>query len=191
MDTGAHIVCNLVIQSRPSQSRVFALIILGAVLPDLPMILFYAWESLVMGTKESAIWSELYFLPGWQNFFDVFNSLPFILIVLAIGLISKKNLLSVLALSMILHILLDLPLHNDDAHRHFFPLSDWRFVSPVSYWDPMHYGKIMSFIQIAIVALGLVILWFRHSGSGEKAVLVLMGIGYGVFQIFVTMIWSG
>lgn len=174
MDTGAHIVCNLVVQSRPSKLRMFAVIVVGAVLPDLPIILFYAWESLVMKSTEAVIWSELYYLPVWQNFFDTFNSLPFILVLLALGIIFKKQLVIVLSMSMALHVLLDLPLHNDDAHRHFYPFSDWRFASPVSYWDPRYHGDVMHLVQLALVGIGLVVLWFRHSGRIEKALLTLI-----------------
>ena len=191
MDTGAHIICNLVVQSRSSESRIFAAVLVGAVLPDLPIMLFYAWESLVMNSAESEIWSELYFKPGWQNFFDTFNSLPLIVVLLALGIYFKKQLVSVLALSMALHVLLDLPFHHDDAHRHFFPFSDWRFFSPVSYWDPKYHGDVMHIVQIAIVIIGLVVLWMRHPGRLEKATLAFLGVGYLLFQVFVATVWSG
>ena len=191
MDTGAHIICNLVVQSRSSESRIFAAVLIGAILPDLPIMLFYAWESLVMNSAESEIWSELYFKPGWQNFFDTFNSLPLIVVLLALGIYFKKQLISVLALSMALHVLLDLPFHHDDAHRHFFPFSDWRFFSPVSYWDPKFHGDVMHIVQIAIVIIGLVVLWLRHPGRLEKASLAILGVGYLLFQVFVATVWSG
>ena len=191
MDTGAHIICNLVVQSRSSESRVFVAVLIGATLPDLPIMLFYAWESLVMNSAEPEIWSELYFKPGWQNFFDTFNSLPLIAVLLALGVYFKKQLISVLALSMALHVLLDLPFHHDDAHRHFFPFSDWRFFSPVSYWDPKYHGDIMQIIQIVIVIIGLVVLWLRHPGRLEKATLAFLGVGYLLFQVFVATVWSG
>ena len=191
MDTGAHIICNLVVQSRSSESRIFAAVLIGAILPDLPIMLFYAWESLVMNSAESEIWSELYFKPGWQNFFDTFNSLPLIVVLLALGTYFKKQLISVLALSMALHVLLDLPFHHDDAHRHFFPFADWRFFSPVSYWDPKYHGDIMHIVQIVIVIIGLVVLWLRHPGRLEKATLAFLGVGYLLFQVFVATVWSG
>ncbi len=191
MDTGAHIVCNLIIQSRTSQRYLFFAIIAGAILPDLPMIVFYAWESLVKGTAESVIWTELYFLPAWQNFFDTFNSLPFIVLLLALAIFTKRQVLAALAISMILHVLLDLPLHHDDAHRHFFPFSDWKFASPVSYWDPRFHGDIMQMVALAVVAIGLIILWFRHPKPLERAVMIALGAGYVMFQIFVAAVWAG
>ncbi len=144
-----------------------------------------------MGSPESLIWSELYFLPHWQNFIDIFNSVPIILIALACGIYFKKTTLSVIAISMALHVLLDLPLHHDDAHRHFFPLTDWRYMSPVSYWDPRHHGDIMKVVQIAVVAFGLIVLWIRHPNVLEKTIVACLGIGYVMFQIFVLVVWSG
>ena len=144
-----------------------------------------------MNSAESEIWSELYFLPAWQNFFDTFNSLPLIVVLLALGIYFKKQLISVLALSMALHVLLDLPFHHDDAHRHFFPFSDWRFFSPVSYWDPKYHGDIMHIVQILIVIIGLVVLWLRHPGRLEKVTLAFLGVGYLLFQVFVAAVWSG
>ena len=50
-------------------------VLAGAVIPDLPMFAFYLWERLVSGASEQAIWGRLYFRPGWQDFFDGFNSI--------------------------------------------------------------------------------------------------------------------
>ena len=40
----------------------------------------------------------------------------------------------------------------DDAHRHFYPLSDYRFISLVSYWDPRHYGTVAMPAELLTVA---------------------------------------
>ena len=40
------------------------------------------------------------------------------------------------------HVLGDFPVHNDDAHVHFWPFTDWRFHSPVSYYQSAHYGGV-------------------------------------------------
>ena len=190
MDTGAHIVCNLLVQSRMAHRKLFAAIVGGAVLPDFPIILFYAWESLVLQTPEAIIWSSRYFLPGWQNFIDFFNSIPIILIALGFAVVWRRNWLIIVLTGMLLHIALDFPFHNDDAHRHFFPISNWRFESPVSYWDPRFHGEIMNIAQIVLVAVGLIWLWIRHSGKAERVTLALLGGGYVLFQIFVLLVWA-
>ena len=159
-------------------------------LPDIPMIIFYAWESLVAGYSEHVIWSQRYFLPGWQRFIDVFNSIPLIALALVVAVLARMKWLPIILIGMLLHIVLDFPFHNDDAHRHFYPFSDWKFISPVSYWDPRHHGDVMAVIQITIVTVGLVWLWLRHSGRFEKLMIGLMAIFYVAFLIFVQMVWA-
>ena len=45
---------------------------------------------------------------------------------------------------------LDLPVHTDDAHRHLLPLSDWRFHSPVSYWDRRYHGAQFAIFELML-----------------------------------------
>ena len=100
-------------------------------------------------------------MPGWQALFDSFNSLPLIAILTWIGWRMKREALCLVGLSMALHCAADLPLHAHDGHRHFFPLSDWRFDSPVSYWDPRHFGHIVAPIEFVFVVGGCVLLIAR------------------------------
>jgi membrane-bound metal-dependent hydrolase YbcI (DUF457 family) len=87
--------------------------------------------------------------------------------------------------SIILHCLFDLPIHREDAHRHFVPLSDWRFVSPISYWDPAYYGAWVAFAELSALLAGSFTLWRRYPRRGVRAVLtglcVVYAIGWGVF----------
>ena len=63
MNTPTHVLLALAIAGRTDRrARVLALVF-GAVLPDLPILLFYAWHRLA-GTVESLIWSHHYYLPG-------------------------------------------------------------------------------------------------------------------------------
>jgi hypothetical protein len=56
-----------------------------------------------------------------------------------------------------LHSMIDIVTHNDDGPLLLFPLN-WRrrFESPVSYWDPAHYGGIFFVFEsvLNIVLLG-------------------------------------
>ena len=84
----------------------------------------------------------------------------------------------ILFLSMILHSLGDLPVHNDDAHRHFFPFSNYRFISPFSYWDRKHYGSIVSVVEMLLVLLSTFrVFGFVHSYIG-KGLLILVNCFY-------------
>ena len=56
----------------------------------------------------------------------------------------------------LLHLTFDLPFHHDDDHPHFWPFSDWRFTSPLSYWDPAHDGRVIALAEVglAVVLIG-------------------------------------
>ena len=65
MNTPAHAVLNLVLLSRGARPAAPAPVLFGALLPDLPMFLFYLWERLLVGLPEREIWSRAYYEPGW------------------------------------------------------------------------------------------------------------------------------
>jgi hypothetical protein len=102
---------------------------------------------------------------------------------LAIAAISHFQVLALLCTSAILHSVLDLPVHNDDAHRHFFPLHPYRFISPLSYWDPRHYGRAVALVEILMVLVATVYLLPQVESIPIKGVLVLVNVLYGVTYI--------
>ena len=78
-------------------------IALGAILPDLPMLLFYAYQKVWLGTPERTIWSESYYLAGWQAFFDVFNSLPLMMLAALVAYGGKSPRVVAFFASMMMH----------------------------------------------------------------------------------------
>ncbi len=189
MNTPAHAVVSLLVLGRRSRPELSGPIVLGAVLPDAPMFVFYVWEKLAAGTPERGIWSSAYFEPSWQAFFDVFNSLPLI----ALGLVAARaarapRLVACLA-SMGVHALLDLPLHREDGHRHFFPLSDWRFMSPVSYWDPDHHGMLFGAFEVGVVVVGCAVLARRHDSRTARTLLGGVVAVYAFYVGYALLVW--
>ncbi len=193
MNTPAHLLINLAVLSsrRIDSGRLHSYglaILLGALLPDVFMFIFYGYEKFILGTHEQEIWRIKYFLPFWQNIFDLFNSIPLIAVAFLIGLYRKSLFLQALTLSMLFHCLLDFPLHNDDAHRHFFPLSDWRFISPFSYWDSSHYGQYFLFIEVFLSFIAGLYLLVTHNVRWVKAIsclLLCIYVGFGIFAYYV------
>ena len=58
-------------------------------------------------------------------------------------------------LSCLLHTLVDIPVHHDDGPLVFWPLNwSFRYLSPISYWDPKHFGGTVLVVEVLIV-LGL------------------------------------
>jgi hypothetical protein len=191
MNTPAHAVINLLLLSsipghKPDHRR-SAAIVFGALLPDLTIMVFYAWQLLV-GRSESEIWTVEYYRPFWQACIDSFNSIPLILLAMLLCWRARNYLLLALFSSMLLHVFGDLPLHHDDAHRHFWPFSDWRFASPVSYWDPAHHGRWASLLEFIAVFAAAAFMFRRHAVL-RPWVTVLAAI-YLLYWIYVLLVWA-
>lgn len=189
MNTPAHAVVTLLVLGRRSRPELNAPLAFGAVLPDAPMFVFYLWEKLLAGTPERVIWGSAYFEPTWQAFFDVFNSLP----IIALGLLLARGLgaprLLACFAAMGVHALCDLPLHREDGHRHFFPLSDWRFMSPVSYWDPSHHGGVFGAFEIGLVVVGCAVLARRHDTRLARGLLGGIVALYTLYIGYAVLVW--
>jgi len=150
---------------------------------------FYAYEKL-MNVPEVTIWNDHYFDKRWQTLFDAFNSIPLIILGMLGAYAARSHIVGACLLSMLLHTLTDLPVHHDDGHRHFFPLSDWRFDSPVSYWDPAHYGHLFKWFELFVVAIGTI--WLVKTLTGAmRYCAASIGVLHVVFLIFAFFYWGG
>ena len=184
MKTPSHAIINLAILGRTQHSELNLLIVTGGILPDIPIFLFYFWAKYIARLPEATIWSKAYYEPFVQNIVALFHSIPLAgigwLIAYYLGLPSVQ----ILFISMILHSLGDLPVHNDDAHRHFFPFSNYRFISPISYWDRKHYGSIVSLVEMLLVLLSTYrVFGFVNSYVG-KILLILVNGFYLMGTVF-------
>ena len=151
MNTPSHYIINLAFLSQTIAPKQNVAITLGAILPDVPIFLFYFIAKYIYKLPPAKIWSEAYYEPVNQNIVALFHSIPLALIGLVICFYFDWQFGSVLFVSMIAHSLLDLPVHHDDAHRHFFPLSNYRFISPFSYWDINHFAKYVAGVELSLV----------------------------------------
>lgn len=186
MNTPAHALINLWILKRDGSHRRSFSIVLGALVPDSMMFVFYFWHRLI-GTTESQIWSVEYYDQVWQAIIDLFNSIPLIAIGLLICWKAQRPLLFAFFASMLLHTIGDLPLHHDDAHRHFIPFTDWRFISPVSYWDPSHLGDWVSRLEFISVLVGSVFLYLKHPST--RYWVAGLGAVYLAYWAYVVLVW--
>ena len=155
MQTPAHVAASLFVWPKETRWIDASAIVAGAVLPDISMFFFYGYQKSI-GTDESEIWGTLYFEENWQYFFDVFNSIPVAIVLFLVFRSLKIRWAQLLTASACLHMLCDLPVHHDDGHRHFLPISNWRFESPVSYWDPEHFGLVFAALELTLAITALV-----------------------------------
>jgi len=189
MNTPAHAMINLMLLGRKERPRGQGAVVLGAILPDIPMVGFYFVQKVMRGEREEKIWRELYYMPEWQNLFDSFNSLPFMAVGLALCVIKKLKWGILFFGSMMLHVLGDFFLHHHDAHRHFFPLWDWRFYSPVSYWDPKFHGMTVSILEILAVIGCTFLLFCLAKFNASRWIIGLIGFSYLVYVGYVLIVW--
>jgi hypothetical protein len=137
----------------PDKRRTLAFVA-GGVVPDLPTYAFFFVNTFLLGTSQQLMWDMLYFDSVWSPFITLSHSLILWPIILLFAAILKKNLLKYFAVSALLHVAIDFFVHHDDAYRHFWPLTDWKFFSPVSYYDPQYFGYWVNMSDsILVVAL--------------------------------------
>jgi len=176
MNTPAHLIISLAAFGRPGQPRVTAAAVAGGLIPDLSLYLMAGTHLFLMGTPPEVVFGQLYFSDAWQSVFRIDNSFVLWGIGLALGLMLKSPATVALTAAGLLHLAGDFPLHNDDARAQFWPVTNWVFASPVSYWDRSHYGNIVGPLEIAL-CLGLSVwLLTRFRRWPMRAFIVLLGL---------------
>jgi len=153
--------------------RVNLVLCCGALVPDLPIYLFFAWGTLLARIPQQRLWSEVYFEPDWSALVGAFHSFPIWGTGILLCWLLRQPRAALFCAAALLGAAEDFFLHHDDAHMHFWPLSHWRFISPVSYWNPAHHGIPATLIEILVVTLAGAWLWKRLETRWGKSLLAL------------------
>lgn len=165
VNTPTHAIVALALLSRRDRTVRNRWVLAGALLPDLAIFLWAPWQRWGMRRDWTAIWRDHYFETVMKTLIAVFNSVPIYSGLLLIGYWQRRRgwsgCLLVFAVAALLHILLDAPVHGHDAYRHFWPLSDWRFYSPISYWEADLHARWVSLIEAGLMGVGTIVLWRR------------------------------
>ncbi len=177
MNTPSHAIVNLALLI-DQQPEAILPIAIGAVLPDVPMFVMYFWARGIRRQCERQIWRETYWTPFWQTINHSFHSIPLAAIAAISAHFAGWQLAELLFLSAILHSLGDLPIHNHDAHRHFLPFSHFRFISPLSYWDPRHHGRIVSLVEKLLVLAATLYIFPMLDSWLARGLLVTVNLAY-------------
>lgn len=185
MNTPAHLIVGLAAFGKPGHPRVTGAALAGALLPDLSLYLL-AGGALGLGVPAERVFGQLYYSDAWQAVFAVDNSVFVWGALLGVGLWLGRAWIIALAGAGLLHVALDFPLHAGDGRPHFWPLTDWVFDSPFSYWDGNHHGGLLAPLEI-ILSLGLVVfLWRRFWGRWMRALIATLMLA----QLSVGGVWS-
>lgn len=142
----------------------------GAVFPDLPSYvgtayhvgMSFVWEGWEAMHSE-ALLDAIYFTGPFGATGSALHSvIPVVLLlivyrVLGLGRRDTRRILLWFLLGWFGHTVADFLTHVDDTRPFFWPIADWEWSSPVSYYNPLYYGE--EFFAISHGLMLLIILW--------------------------------
>ena len=188
MNTPTHLIFGAAAFGKPGAPYVTAAALLGAFLPDLSLYAMAGWHLLILGTSPGVVFGQLYYSDTWQAIFAVDNSFILWGMLVAFAFALKKQWMIALTGAAFLHLVFDFPLHNHDARQHFWPLTDWVFISPFSYWDRNFHGNTVALLETAISLVLLVVLWIRFKAPWPRvaiAIATLIQLGPSLLRVFI------
>ena len=198
MMTQTHLLAAAALFARPGEPARNGGIVAGALLPDAAIYGLFAWSALA-GVEGHAAWDRMYWSDGFQGVVSFGNSLFVWLAVLVSGffLLRVPSLFRLAlfvffaAAAALLHLALDWPVHHSDAHAHLWPFSDWRFRSPVSYWDPRHHGQVFKFVEGALGVVLVFVVARRFRDAWVRAALAVLAAAYVVVPLYFAALPEG
>ncbi|MCG7518972.1 cobalamin biosynthesis protein CobQ [Ruegeria sp. Ofav3-42] len=168
MNTPAHLLIGAAAFARPAHGRILWAALLGSLLPDLSLYVMAGTSLFVLGIPERVVFNQLYFSQGWQTVFAIDNSFVLWGVALCVGIWRGWTVLTVGASAGFLHLSMDFLLHAGDGRPQFWPLIDWVFHSPVSYWDSSHHALWVAPLSMAVCVACYVVLWRRGMSVSAK-----------------------
>lgn len=185
MNTPAHLLLGAALFARPATSQIIFAAMLGALLPDLSLYVLAGVSLIVLGLPPAQVFGELYFSDLWQSIFAIDNSFLVWGGLLGAAIWFKKSWAVALSAAALLHLLLDFPLHHNDGRTHFWPLTNWVFESPVSYWDRGHGAHWVAPFEAAAAVVSAGVLWQRKPPLWAAALTA----GLLVAELYVVRQW--
>jgi hypothetical protein len=156
-------------------------IFLGAFLPDLPLYMLFAGAR-ILGYSDNDVFGDFYWREPMRNIMGASHSFVVAGVIALAGYWYRERLWGkpamFFAAAMALHAATDLPVHVDDGHRHFWPLSRYVFNSPVSYWDPAHYGNYIAPFEAILGIISAIVVMRRFRAMWIK---VLCGLAIAAY----------
>ena len=190
MNTPSHMLIGAAVFARPLVPAILVASLAGGFAPDLPMFAMVMWSTRVAAVPEHEVFSTLFFSQTWQSVFAVDHSFIVWAGLLGFAIWRRHVILRAFAGAGLIHALADFLTHHDDARRQFWPVSDWVFRSPVSYWDARYYGNAFGMFEVALVVTLTVFLCWRL-GRWQERVLILAVAAPVVLPVLLTGSFHG
>ena len=169
MNTPAHLLIGLAVCARKTAPKSARFAALGSLIPDLSLYVMAGVSLFILQIPPQRVFEELYFSDAWQAVFAIDNSFILWGLALAAGLYFRSVATVALTSAALLHLVLDFPLHHDDARQQFWPLTNWVFESPLSYWDSNHHAATVAPIGLLMVIAAAVVVWRRYENWWSRA----------------------
>ena len=185
MNTPAHLLIGAALFNKQNNLALMGGAVVGGLLPDLSLYLMAGYSLFVLNLSTDTVFGQLYFSDAWQLVFSVDNSFVIWGVMCAVAVKAKRGFFIALTGAALVHLLCDFTLHNDDARVHFWPLSNWRFISPVSYWDTNHHAAYVAPLEGLVASLATIYLLTSKHHFAIKTGLVLLLLT----EIFVLTGW--
>jgi hypothetical protein len=194
MNTQTHILMGAVLFGGRIPKRAWAAA-LGGVVPDIPMFAIVGALKFY-GINDFIIFGILYWQPWWQTAnaighnFWLWGGLLLAAILfrerqtLSAAAIDRWSVVIALAASGLLHTAVDFLCHREDAHMSFWPVTNWKFMSPVSYWDSQYFGREFQMFETALGLVLAILLFMRFRHILVRAALAIVALLYVAVPIY-------
>ena len=176
MNTPAHLLFGTAAFAKNHPRSTYWAALAGAFAPDASLYVMTIVSIWIMDVPARTVFGEYYYSDAWQSVFAVDNSFILWGVLFAFALWRKWPVIIAFSGAALLHLAFDFPLHTHDARMHFWPVTDWVFVSNFSYWDnAAHAGIVGPFALTGAIACG-VIVWRRFQSLKIRLItLALIG----------------
>jgi len=179
MITTTHVILNTALLGSKKHPERNWPIILGALLPDIPTFLvLFSPLYYAIGAKTLLNYMFL------QHCTDWFHSIPLAIAGVFLCLAFRFKSGVYCFVSVVLHDLEDLPLHAQFAHKHFLPISNYVFHSPISYWELPYHAYLVAPFEWLTVIICAYFLWRRHLNPFAQLGLLFVIIFQGILLIY-------
>lgn len=185
MNTPTHMLIGAAVFARQNDTKLLVAALLGGTASDVPMLGLVLWKTQMTGLPDHEVFGQLYYSDAWQAVFAVDHSLLLWSSFLAVAVRLGLDILRALAGAGLLHAFADFLTHHDDARRQLWPLSDWVFRSPVSYWDSRYFGDAFGVFELVLGLVLAVFLFWRIRLWWQRA-LVLSVAAILILPVVVT-----
>lgn len=185
MNTPAHLIFGAAAFARPEKPNTLTAALAGALAPDLSLYLMVGVSIWILDVPARTVFGDYYYSDAWQSVFAVDNSFILWGVLLAVALWRKWTLVTAFAGAAVLHLCFDFPLHTHDARMHFWPVSDWVFQSPISYWDNRAHAGIVGSMEVTMSVGLAALLATRFQRLWPRLVLGVLAVA----EVFSSGIW--